>query len=78
MDKERNTMKKTKNTPVKYTEKALAYFQEMNDQDEFMTEPVNGNYIDYLLGDVGYNAHDGLTMDTEFEDLGDESDWFMD
>ena len=28
---------KTKNTPVKYTEKALAYFQEMNDQDEFMT-----------------------------------------
>jgi|TARA_B100001094_G_scaffold306855_1_gene338007 hypothetical protein len=69
---------KTKNTPVKYTEKALAYFQEMNDQDEFMTEPVNGDYVDYLLGDMGNNSYQGTQMDTEFEDLGDDSDWFMD
>ena len=69
---------KTKNTPIKYTEKALAYFQEMNDQDEFMTEPVNGDYVDYLLGDMGNNSYQGTQMDTEFEDLGDASDWFMD
>jgi hypothetical protein len=69
---------KTKNTPIKYTEKALAYFQEMNDQDEFMTEPVNGDYVDYLLGDMGNNSYQGTQMDTEFEDLGDDSDWFMD
>jgi len=73
-------MKKIKvtNTPVVYSEKALKYFQEMNDAEEFMTEPTNGNYIDYLLGDVGGNGHDGTTMDTEWEDLSDDSDWFMD
>jgi hypothetical protein len=73
-------MKKTKKTtPVKpFTEEAKAFFQEQNDQVEFMTEPTNGNYIDYLLGDIGYNPHEGTTMDTEFEDLDDSSDWFMD
>jgi hypothetical protein len=73
-------MKKIKvtNTPIVYSEKALKYFQEMNDSEEFMTEPTNGNYIDYLLGDVGTNGHDGTTMDTEWEDLSDDSDWFMD
>ncbi len=79
-DKEK-IMKKTKtlkNTKPKYTEAALKYFQEMNDQDEFMTEPVNGDYVDYLLGDVGYNAYEGTQMDTEFEDLNEDSDWFMD
>ena len=73
-------MKKTKKkTPIKpFTEEALAFFQEQNDQVEFMTEPTNGNYIDYLLGDIGTNGHDGTTMDTEWEDLSDDSDWFMD
>ena len=69
---------KLKNEPIVYSEKALKYFQEMNDSEEFMTEPTNGNYIDYLLGDTGYNAHEGITMDTEFNDLDDSSDWFMD
>ena len=50
----------------------------MNDQDEFMTEPVNGDYVDYLLGDVGHNSHEGTTMDTEWDELNDDSDWFMD
>ena len=68
----------TKNTKTKYTDKALAYLQEMNDQDEFMTEPVNGDYVDYLLGDVGHNSHEGTTMDTEWDELNDDSDWFMD
>ena len=71
-------MKKTKkNTKITYSEEALKYFQEMNDQDEFMTEPVNSDYIDYLLGDVT-NGTDGLDMDTSFDELDDSSDWFMD
>ncbi len=71
-------MKKTKNnTKITYSEEALKYFQEMNDQDEFMTEPVSSDYIDYLLGDVT-NGTDGLDMDTSFDELDDSSDWFMD
>ena len=66
----------TKNI-IPYSEEALEYFQEMNDKDEFMTEPVGGDYIDYLLGDIT-NGTDGLDMDTEFEDLCEDSDWFMD
>ena len=71
--------KKTlKQTKPKYTEQALAYFQEMNDQDEFMTEPVNSDYIDYILGDVGNNSYEGTDMDIGFDELSDDSDWFMD
>jgi len=71
--------KKTlKQTKPKYTDKALAYFQEMNDQDEFMTEPVNSDYIDYILGDVGNNSYEGTDMDIGFDELSDDSDWFMD
>ena len=72
-------MKKNKNnTKITYSEEALKYFQEMNDNDEFMTEPVSGDYVDYLLGDVGNNSYEGTTMDTEWDDLNDDSDWFMD
>ena len=72
-------MKKIKvtNTPVVYSEKALKYFQEMNDKNEIMTEPVSGDYIDYLLGDLN-NTYDGMDMDTSFDELDSESDWFMD
>ena len=71
-------MKKTKNnTKITYSEEALKYFQEMNDQDEFTTEPVSSDYIDYLLGDVT-NGTDGLDMDKSFDELDDSSDWFMD
>ena len=69
--------KDKKNTKITYSEEALKYFQEMNDNDEFMTEPVNSDYIDYLLGDVT-NGTDGLDMDTSFDELDDSSDWFMD
>ena len=69
--------KPNKNTPITYSDEALKYFQEMNDQDEFMTEPVSSDYIDYLLGDVT-NGTDGLDMDTSFDELDDSSDWFMD
>ena len=73
-------MKKTKlkNTKTKYTEQALAYFQEMNDGEEFMTEPVNSDYIDYILGDVGNNSYEGTDMDIGFDERSDDSDWFMD
>ena len=72
-------MKKTKNnTKITYSEEALKYFQEMNDQDEFMTEPVSGDYVDYLLGDVGNNSYEGTDMEVEWDDLNDDSDWFMD
>ena len=72
-------MKKTKKTPIKpFTEQALAFFQEQNDQEEFTTEPTNGNYIDYLLGDSTTVGHEGITMDTEFDELDDSSDWYMD
>ena len=70
--------KNKKNTKITYSEEALKYFQEMNDNDEFMTEPVCGDYVDYLLGDVGNNSYEGTTMDTEWDDLNDDSDWFMD
>ena len=70
--------KNKKNTKITYSEEALKYFQEMNDNEEFMTEPVSGEYVDYLLGDVGNNSYEGTTMDTEWDDLNDDSDWFMD
>ena len=70
--------KNKKNTKITYSEEALKYFQEQNDKDEFMTEPVSGDYVDYLLGDVGNNSYEGTTMDTEWDDLSDDSDWFMD
>ena len=70
--------KNKKNTKITYSEEALKYFQEMNDNDEFMTEPGSGDYVDYLLGDVGNNSYEGTTMDTEWDDLNDDSDWFMD
>ena len=70
-------MSKPKKTTITYSEKALKYFQEQNDKDEFMTEPVEGDYIDYLLGDLN-NTYDGTDMDTSFDELDSESDWFMD
>jgi len=69
----KKTMKKLK----PYTEKELAYFQAQNDLTEFMTEAMDVDYIDHLLGDV-HNTYDGVQMDTEFNDLDGESDWFMD
>ena len=72
-------MKKNKNnTKITYSEEALKYFQEQNDKDEFMTEPVSGDYVDYLLGDVGNNSYEGTDMEVEWDDLSDDSDWFMD
>ena len=71
-------MKKPKNSePIVYSEKALKYFQEMNDQDEFMIEPNGGDYVDYLLGDDIGNSIEGNDMEISFDELSDDSDWYM-
>ena len=70
-------MSKPKKTTITYSEEALKFFQEQNDSVELMTEPVQGDYIDCILGDLN-NTYNGLDMDTEFEELDSESDWFMD
>ena len=69
-------MKKTKSK--EYTEEQLGYFQFMNDKDEFMVDDVQDmDYIDHILGGIS-NPYDGLDMDTTFDELDGESDWFMD
>ena len=69
-------MKKTKSK--EYTEEQLGYFQFMNDKDEFMVDDVSDmDYIDHILGGIS-NPYDGLDMDTTFDELDGESDWFMD
>ena len=70
-------MSKPKKTKITYSEEALKFFQEQNNSVELMTEPVQGDYIDCILGDLN-NTYNGLDMDTEFEELDSESDWFMD
>ena len=73
----RDKMKKKK-TPIKpFSEEAKAFFQLQNDQVEFMVEPTGTSYIEYIMGDL-HNTYDGLDMDTSFDELDSESDWFMD
>ena len=68
----------TKDLKNGYSDEQLGYFQFMNDMDEFMTDSVvDKDYVDHLLGDVN-KSYDGVQMDTEFNDLDGESDWFMD
>ena len=61
-----------------YTDQQLGYFQAINDMEVGMVDDVQDiDYVDYLLVDRD-NGDDGVDMDTEFEDLDGESDWFMD
>ena len=60
-----------------YTPEQLAYFQAQEDMNDGVNDVQDVDYVDYLLGDVN-NPHEGTTMDTEFDELGDDSDWFMD
>ena len=70
-------MKKNTTKTIPYSEEALKYFQETNDNIEFMTE-FNGNfdYMSYLLGEdiaiSGSFEEDVL----EYEESDDE--WYMD
>ena len=60
-----------------YTPEQLAYFQAQEDMNDGIEDVQDVDYVDYLLGDVD-NPYEGTTMDTEFDELGDDSDWFMD
>jgi len=81
MNKERkNIMKKkmTKSSKMKpYTPEQIAYFQAQSDMGEGIKDVQDIDYIDHLLGGV-HNSYDGVTMDTSFDELDGESDWFMD
>ena len=70
-------MKNTKKS-IPYSDEALRYFQETNDNTEFMTEFLgNYDYMSYLLGDEmdvsGSFANDVM----EYDEI-NESDDFMD
>ena len=70
-------MKKNTNKTIPYSEEALKYFQETNDNTEFMSEfDGNFDYMSYLLGDdvaiSGSFEEDVL----EYDESDDE--WYMD
>ena len=70
-------MKNNTTKTIPYSEEALKYFQETNDNTEFMTE-FNGNfdYMSYLLGDdvaISGSFEDDVM---EYEESDDE--WYMD
>jgi len=69
----KNTTKKS----IPYSEEALKYFQETNDETEFTTEFIgNFDYMSYLLNDemdVSGSFEDDVM---EYEESDDE--WYMD
>ena len=70
-------MKKNTNKTIPYSEEALRYFQETNDNTEFMSEfDGNFDYMWYLVGDdvaiSGSFEEDVL----EYDESDDE--WYMD
>ncbi len=69
----KNTTKKS----IPYSEEALKYFQETNDETEFMTEFTgNFDYMSYLLNDemdVSGSFEDDVM---EYDESDDE--WYMD
>ena len=72
-------MNKNTTKTIPYSEEALKYFQETNDETEFMSE-LDGNfdYMSYLLGedtdvDVSGSFEDDVM---EYEESDDE--WYMD
>tara|TARA_Y100000310_G_C20175752_1_gene575758 strand:+ start:89 stop:304 length:216 start_codon:yes stop_codon:yes gene_type:complete len=71
-------MKNNTKKSVPYSDEALKYFQETNDNTEFMTE-FNGNYdyMSYLLGDE-MDVSGSFESDVMEYDEMNESDDFMD
>ena len=39
---------------------------------------AGGDYVDYLLGDDIGNSIEGNDMEISFDELSDDSDWYMD
>ena len=69
----KNTTKKS----IPYSEEALKYFQESNDETEFTTEFIgNFDYMSYLLGDE-MDVSGSFEEDVmEYEESDDE--WYID
>ena len=70
-------MNKNTTKTIPYSEEALRYFQETNDETEFMSE-LDGNfdYVSYLLGEdeaAGGSFEEDVM---EYEESDDE--WYMD
>jgi len=70
-------MKKNTTKTIPYSEEALKYFQETNDETEFTTEFIgNFDYMSYLLNDemdVSGSFEDDVM---EYEESDDE--WYID
>ena len=68
-------MKNTKKS-IPYSDEALRYFQETNDNTEFMTEFLgNYDYMSYLLGDemdVSGSFEDDVM---EYDEMNDSDDY---
>ena len=69
-------MKNTTSKAIPYSEEALKYFQETNDNTEFTTEFVgNYDYMSYLLGDemdVSGSFEDDVM---EYDEMNDSDDY---
>jgi ABC-type phosphate transport system substrate-binding protein len=65
------------NNYIPYSEKALKYFVETNDNTEFTTEPMgNYDYMSYLLGDEMDVSGSFESDMMEYEESDDE--WYID
>ena len=72
-------MNKNTTKTITYSEEALKYFQETNDNTEFMTEFMgNFDYMSYLLGeDTDVDVSGSFEEDVmEYDESDDE--WYMD
>ena len=73
-------MKNNTKKSVPYSDEALKYFQETNDNTEFMTEFMgNFDYMSYLLGeDTTIDVSGSFVEDVmEYDEMND-SDYYMD
>lgn len=70
-------MKKNTTKTIPYSEEALKYFQETNDETEFTTEFIgNFDYMSYLLNDE-MDVSGSFEEDVmEYDETDDE--WYMD
>ena len=66
-----------KKATIPYSEEALKYFQETNDNTEFTTEFMgNFDYMSYLLGEDEAAGGSFVEDVMEYEESDDE--WYMD
>ena len=69
-------MKNTTSKAIPYSEEALKYFQETNDNTEFTTEFVgNYDYMSYLLGDEMNVSGSFEDYVMEYDEMNDSDDY---